>query len=74
MLVRKLIYLSHTRHEIAFVITVVSQHMHSQIEAHFETVYKILKYLNGQLEKVYSSRKMKTIVYKSLPTLTGLVR
>ena len=46
-LVGKLIYLSHTRPDIAFAVSVVSQHMHSPKEAHLEAVYKILRYLKG---------------------------
>ena len=46
-LVGKLIYLSHTRPDIAFAVSVVSQHMHSPKESHLEAVYKILKYLKG---------------------------
>ena len=37
-LVSKLIYLSHTRLDIAFVVSMVSQHMHSPKEAHLEAV------------------------------------
>ena len=43
-LVSKLIYLSHTRPDIAFVVSQVSQHMDSPIEDHME-VYRILRYL-----------------------------
>ncbi|XP_022871199.1 uncharacterized protein LOC111390394 [Olea europaea var. sylvestris] len=50
-LVGKLIYLSHTRPDIAFALSVVSQHMHSPKETHMEAVYKILKYLKSSLGK-----------------------
>ncbi|XP_031281719.1 secreted RxLR effector protein 161-like [Pistacia vera] len=50
-LVGKLIYLSHTRPDIAFAVSVVSQHMHSPKEAHLEAVYKILRYLKGSSSK-----------------------
>ncbi|RVW92976.1 Retrovirus-related Pol polyprotein from transposon RE1 [Vitis vinifera] len=46
-LVGRLIYLSHTRPNIAFAISVVSQYMHSLKESHLEAVYKILRYLKG---------------------------
>ena len=46
-LVGRLIYLSHTRPNIAFVISVVSQYLHSPKESHLEAVYKILRYLKG---------------------------
>ncbi|XP_019183944.1 PREDICTED: uncharacterized protein LOC109178848 [Ipomoea nil] len=44
-LVGKLIYLSHTRPDIAFSVSVVSQHMHNPNEEHLEVVYRILRYL-----------------------------
>ncbi|KAF5458648.1 hypothetical protein F2P56_022662 [Juglans regia] len=46
-LVSKLIYLSHTKPDIAFALSVVSQHMHSPKETHLEAVHKILRYLKG---------------------------
>ncbi|RVW46520.1 Retrovirus-related Pol polyprotein from transposon RE1 [Vitis vinifera] len=46
-LVGRLIYLSHTRPDIAFAVSVVSQYMHSPKESHLEAVYKILRYLKG---------------------------
>ena len=48
-LVGRLIYLSHTRPDIAFAVSVVSQYMHSPKESHLEVVYKILRYLKGSL-------------------------
>ena len=38
-LVGKLIYLSHTRPDIAFAVSMVSQFMHSPCEEHFEAVF-----------------------------------
>ena len=46
-LVGKLIYLSHTRPDIAYVVSVVSQFMHAPKESHLETVYRILRYLKS---------------------------
>ncbi|RVW36141.1 Retrovirus-related Pol polyprotein from transposon RE1 [Vitis vinifera] len=46
-LVDRLIYLSHTRPNIAFVVSVVSQYMHSPKESHLEAAYKILRHLKG---------------------------
>lgn len=46
-LVRKLIYLSHTRPDIAFVVNLVSQFMHSPREEHQEVVYRIPRYLKS---------------------------
>ena len=50
-LVGKLIYLSHTRPDIAFVVSTVSQFMHSPCEAHLEAIYLILKYFKGTTSK-----------------------
>ena len=46
-LVGKLIYLSHTRPNIAYAVSVVSQFMHSPGEEHMEAVYRILRYLKS---------------------------
>ena len=50
-LVGKLVYLSHTRPDIAFAVSRVSQYMHSLYEAHMNVVYKILQYLKETLGK-----------------------
>lgn len=44
-LVGKLIYLSHTRLDISFAVSVVSQFMNNPLEKHMEAVYRILRYL-----------------------------
>ncbi|KAK3035187.1 hypothetical protein RJ639_034575 [Escallonia herrerae] len=46
-LVGKLIYLSRTRPDIAFAVSLVSQFMHSPHEEHLEAVYRILRYLKS---------------------------
>jgi hypothetical protein len=46
-LVGKLIYLSHTRPDIAFAVSVVSQFMHNPRTAHLDAVNRILRYLKG---------------------------
>ncbi|CAL2254196.1 unnamed protein product [Prunus armeniaca] len=46
-LVGRLIYLSHTRLGIAYVVSVVSQFMHSPSEVHRDAVNRILKYLKS---------------------------
>ncbi|GAA0186440.1 transmembrane signal receptor [Lithospermum erythrorhizon] len=44
-LVGKLIYLPHTRLDIAFAVSLVSQYMHNPCQGHLDIVYRILKYL-----------------------------
>jgi len=46
-LVGGLIYLSHTRLDITYAVSVVSQFMHSPREPHMEAVYRILRYLKS---------------------------
>ena len=46
-LVEKMIYLSHTRLDIVFVVSFVSQFMHLPCKEHLEAVYHIIRYLKG---------------------------
>lgn len=46
-LVGILIYLSHTRPNISYDVSVVSQYMHSPSEDHMNVIYRILRYLKG---------------------------
>ncbi|KAK4254159.1 hypothetical protein QN277_020331 [Acacia crassicarpa] len=46
-MVGKLIYLSHTRPDIAFAVSMVSQHSHDPKQKHLNEVYRILRYLKG---------------------------
>ena len=56
----KLIYISHTRPDIAFVVSVVSQYMHASCEEHLEAIYRILKYLKGSPGKGLFFKKGET--------------
>ena len=46
-LVGRLLYLCHTRPDIAFAVSVVSRYMHEPRSDHLEAVYRILRYLKG---------------------------
>ncbi|XP_068666400.1 uncharacterized mitochondrial protein AtMg00810-like [Aristolochia californica] len=50
-LVGRLIYLSHTRPDVAYAVSVVSQFMHAPSEEHMEVVYRILRYLKNTPRK-----------------------
>lgn len=50
-LVGKVIYLSHTRPDMAFVVSLVSQSMHAPGSEHKEVVFRIIRYLKGSPEK-----------------------
>ena len=46
-LVGKLIYLAHTRPDIAYSVSVISQFMHDPREAQLQVVYRVLHYLKA---------------------------
>ncbi|XP_058724364.1 phospholipid-transporting ATPase 2-like isoform X1 [Vicia villosa] len=46
-LVGRLIYLSHTRPDIAYAVSMVSQFMHCPKEIHLQAVHRIMQYLKG---------------------------
>ncbi|KAL0561215.1 hypothetical protein IC582_001637 [Cucumis melo] len=56
-LVGKLIYLSHTRPDISFAVSVVSQFMQAPYEKHMEVVNRILRYLKNTPGKGLMFRK-----------------
>ncbi|RDX61187.1 hypothetical protein CR513_60609, partial [Mucuna pruriens] len=55
-MVGKLIYSSHTRLDIVFVVSLVSQFMHSPSERYL-VVYQILRYLKSTPGKIYSFKR-----------------
>lgn len=50
-MVRRLIYLFHTRPDIAYVASIVSQVMHSSLVCHVEVILRISRYLKVTLGK-----------------------
>ena len=48
-LVGRLIYLSHTRSDITYAVSLVSQFMHNLNEVHMEATLRVLKYLKSSL-------------------------
>jgi len=65
-LVGKLVYLAHTRPEIAYVVTVVSQFMHDPRNRHLQAINKVLQYLKtspGRELLFKRNEKLKMEVY-----------
>jgi len=62
-LVGKLIYLTHTRPDIAYAVSVVSQFMHAPSIEHMNAVHRILRYLKNAPGKglMYSKNEAPTI-------------
>ena len=50
-LVERLMYLAHTRHDLAHALSVVNHYMHDLGEKHMNAVMRILCYLKGSLGK-----------------------
>ncbi|XP_062103931.1 uncharacterized mitochondrial protein AtMg00810-like [Humulus lupulus] len=60
-LIGKLIYLSHTRSDIAFAVSLVNQYMHDPCQGHVNAVYRILRYLKQKPgKKPFLQKKKKT--------------
>ena len=58
-LVGKLIYLSHTRPDIAYAVSVVIQFMHHPRERHLQAINKIIQYFKYSLGKGLLIKKEK---------------
>ncbi|KAK1420482.1 hypothetical protein QVD17_22111 [Tagetes erecta] len=46
-LIGRLIYLSHTRPDIAYTVSCLSQFMHNPLDSHLKTALRLLRYLKG---------------------------
>ena len=68
-LVGKLIYLTHTRSDNAYDVSVVSQFMHAPTEEHMRALYRMLSILKIPLKKVYYTQKMRLPPLKVTPML-----
>ena len=51
-------YLSHTRPDLAYALSVVSQYMHNHGEQYMNVVMRILRYLKMLLGREFCSLKM----------------
>lgn len=68
-LVGKLIYLTHTRPDISFAVSIVSQFMNFPTKEHMDAVYRILRYLKKDPGKGLMFKKT---LNRSLEVYTGI--
>ncbi|GJT02086.1 ribonuclease H-like domain-containing protein [Tanacetum coccineum] len=71
-LVGKLIYLTHTRPDICYVVHVLSQFMHAPLQSHLKLAFKVLRYLKNALGKGISFNKGNDLNLKILKILAEL--
>ena len=64
-LVGRLIYLAHTRPDIAYSVSVISQFMHDPREPHLQAAYRVLHYLKGNLGKGILFKKNNTLALEA---------
>ena len=64
-LVGRLIYLAHTRPDIAYSVSVISQFMHDPREPHLQDAYRVLHYLKGNPEKGILFKKNDTLALEA---------
>ena len=64
-LVGRLIYLAHTRPDIAYSESVINQFMHDPREPHLQVAYKVLHYLKGNPRKGILFKKNNTLALEA---------
>ena len=64
-LVGRLIYLAHTRSDIAYPVSVISQFMHDPRKPHLQTAYRVLHYLKSNPEKGILFKKNDTLALEA---------
>ena len=64
-LVGRLIYLAHTRPDIAYSESVINQFMHDPREPHLQVAYKVLHYLKGNPRKGILYKKNNTLALEA---------
>ena len=61
-LVGKLIHIAHTRPDVAYAISVVSQFMHKPRKVHLQAIHRVLHYLKANLDKLILFRRNTRLV------------
>ena len=64
-LVGRLIYLAHTRPNIAYSVSVINQFMHGPREPHLQAAYRVLHYLKGNPGKGILIKKNNTFALEA---------
>ena len=64
-LVKRLIYLTHTRLDVTFVVGVVSRFMHNPKETHLRVVHRILQYLKGNPRRGVLFKKGESVILEA---------
>ncbi|RVW89838.1 Retrovirus-related Pol polyprotein from transposon RE1 [Vitis vinifera] len=64
-LLGRLIYLAHTRSDIAYSVSVISQFMHDLREPHLQAAYRVLHYLKGNPRKGILFKKNNTLALEA---------
>ena len=69
ILIGKLLYLSHTRPDICYVVNVLSQFMHSPRNSHFQASNRVLRYLKGTIGLGITYQKKVNLILLCILTL-----